>query len=167
MTDARAISAQLVDHMRRYSISVAGCWIWSGALDSHGYGVINIGGTKKAHRVSWIAFNGPIPEGMSVLHKCDVPSCINPNHLFLGTQADNMADMIAKGRDRKAVGDNHPSRRYPELRRGINNSRARLSEADIEAIRSSPMGCRKLAKLYGISVTHACNIRNRKAWGHI
>lgn len=182
---AAAIQAQLVvpikakrkaglsiqERLQRNCIPIpfAGCFVWCGALDNKGYGVINIGGglARKAHRVSWSVFRGPIPPGMNVLHRCDMPCCINPDHLFLGTQADNVADMIAKGRDRKAVGDNHSSRLYPELRRGENHSRARLSEKDILAIRSSPMGCRRLAKLYGVTVTHINNIRSRKAWAHI
>ena len=76
------------------------CWPWLASLHTGGYGMI--GGPKQsvlhAHRVSWEIHNGAIPAGMSVLHRCDTPSCTNPNHLFLGTSADNMADMNRKGR---------------------------------------------------------------------
>ncbi len=76
----------------------AGCWIWMGG-NCRGYGHIKVKGkTKKTHRVAWELAYGPIPEGLFVLHHCDVPPCANPDHLFLGTHTDNMRDMIAKGR---------------------------------------------------------------------
>lgn len=80
----------------------SGCHLWLGAVRS-GYGVIGSGVGKKvalAHRVSWGLANGPIPAGLCVLHRCDVPSCVNPDHLFLGTIKDNSLDMVAKRRDR-------------------------------------------------------------------
>lgn len=82
-----------------------GCWEWVGHRLKKGYGQMRCG--KKlvlAHRASWAAFKGEIPVGLFVLHKCDNPSCCNPEHLFLGTNADNMNDMVAKGRN------NHPRR---------------------------------------------------------
>ena len=83
------------------------CWPWR-ATQWRGYGKIGIGGATgtdvRAHRVSWEIHNGPIPAGMLVCHRCDAPSCVNPAHLFLGTQRDNMADMLAKGRHAHAGG---------------------------------------------------------------
>jgi len=91
----------------------AGCILWLGAVNKDGYGVIGSGGQVGnnilAHRASYIISAGPIPTGMSVLHKCDNPTCVNIDHLFLGTQADNIHDMVSKGRHRKRMPG---SRRY-------------------------------------------------------
>lgn len=78
-----------------------GCWEWQRAKDKHGYGRMDDGGsTKLAHRIFWERAHGPTPDGLNVLHHCDNPPCVNPAHLFLGTQEDNMQDAAAKGRIR-------------------------------------------------------------------
>jgi hypothetical protein len=80
--------------------SGADCWQWLGHTKLKGYGYFNIGNriSTQAHRVAWKLRRGPIPEGMCVLHRCDNPGCCNPSHLFVDTQAANMEDMVAKGR---------------------------------------------------------------------
>lgn len=76
-----------------------GCWLWKGHADGFGYGRLNVAGVRtQAHRYSWELTNGPIADGQFALHKCDTPACVRPEHLFLGTQADNIHDMDQKGR---------------------------------------------------------------------
>lgn len=86
---------------RYMPVTETGCWLWIGVLDRGGYGRIPIKKYKvrSAHRVAWELFNGLIPNGLFVLHKCDTRSCVNPEHLFLGTQTDNMVDCAKKGRN--------------------------------------------------------------------
>lgn len=96
------------------------CWYWVGARHKLGYG---LAATGKAHRVSWELHCGSIPEGMNVLHRCDVRCCVNPDHLFLGTQADNVHDMCDKGR-----------RRSGDIR-GEKNPQSKLTVEKVAAMR--------------------------------
>ena len=96
-------TATIKDRLEAYSMPEpnSGCWLWLGSVKGGEYGQIRIHCVNMfAHRVSYEEYVGPIPEETQVLHRCDTPSCINPSHLFLGTQRDNMEDMAAKGRGR-------------------------------------------------------------------
>ncbi len=82
---------------------MSGCWLWTAALSNKGYGFYFSDGHNFAHRWSYSHFVGPIPEGLIVRHRCDTPSCVNPDHLELGTQSDNMQDCIKRGRHKGAA----------------------------------------------------------------
>ena len=98
-------SFNLLEKLAYYSrVYASGCHLFIGSKDKWGYGLLYWEKKlKTAHRLAWVAHNGPIPVGMLVLHRCDVPSCVNPDHLWLGTNDDNMADMKAKGRARNGI----------------------------------------------------------------
>lgn len=128
------------------------CWQWTGSTHRReGYGVIRVGRQILAHRISWILHHGAIPGGMCVLHRCDNPSCTNPDHLFLGTQADNLADMRAKGRQQK----------------GEKHHRAKLTELDILNIRILDIPQSALAKLYEVTQPTICAIKTRHTWKEV
>lgn len=135
----------------------SGCWLWLQWLNQHGYGTL-LSANKKwlAHRAAWVAYRGPIPDGLCVCHRCDVRSCVNPDHLFLGTNADNMADKIRKGRGTPV----------PRLR-GSANASARLTEERAAAILSSSGTERFVAKQFGVSCTTVHFIRSGRAWAHL
>lgn len=134
-----------------------GCWIWRGRSNWGGYGVIgHRHRAVLAHRTSWAANRGDIPFGIDVLHHCDVRLCINPDHLFLGTDADNIADMDAKGR------------RY--VLRGEENGCSKLREEQIADILSRPRGYGTgvaLAEEFGVSPSLISLIRLGKVWHHV
>jgi hypothetical protein len=104
-------------------VSGDGCWLWKGSPAAGGYGRAGIGSRKTAlaHRVAYEIVKGDVPDGMCVLHHCDVRLCVNPAHLFVGTRGDNARDMAAKGRQylqrnpQTYAGDRHWKRRHPEL----------------------------------------------------
>jgi hypothetical protein len=131
----------------------SGCWLWLRGLDRSGYGGIFFNSKSRgAHRVSWELFNGPVPAGMCVLHRCDVRSCINPDHLFLGTKADNNEDMHLKGRAKNLYGEAHQN--------------SKLSDKMIDDIRArSKLGedPKKLAMEYGVHYQYICKIRSGRA----
>jgi len=134
------------------------CWLWAAALDKDGYGKLRVGGRMlSAHRVSYELHNEPIPNGMCVCHCCDTRLCVNPTHLFLGTQADNNRDMTIKGRQDTA--------------RGEASGTAKLTEADVLSIRAlyatGGLTHRELAKRFGVERSNVSHIVSRKTWSHV
>lgn len=146
-------------------VPIAGCWLWLGSLRGKDqYGVLISGGTKhlprwlSAHRFFYERMVGPIPAGMQCCHRCDVPCCVNPAHIFLGTPLDNMNDKINKGRHRWG--------RVPGEKHG--NSRLTVDGVlDMRSARDSGVTLEAIAQRHGVSVAHAHRIVNRKAWAHV
>jgi len=134
------------------------CWDWLGAL-SQGYGHQEVAGSRtKAHRLSWVIHFGPIPDGLCVLHRCDNPRCVNPAHLFLGTQADNIQDMMAKDRGRWPV------------RSGEDANNARLTAAQVRTIRERVAAGEtrgSLARELGVHKTTVAKIVSGKLWATV
>jgi hypothetical protein len=132
-----------------------GCWLWKATVGSHGYGQLSFASTAMtAHRVAWQLYRGDIPQGLFVLHKCDVRLCVNPDHLFLGTHADNMSDCQSK--QRNAHGDRHGN--------------AKLTEEQAREIKNSPANRGVgsfLSKKFGISRATISEIRNGSTWKHL
>lgn len=147
--------ASLNEKLKFEPITETGCYIWVGPDMPNGYGRVFIQGKYHyAHRVMYELTFGPVSPGMSVLHRCDVPACVNPCHLFLGTHAENMADMVRKGRSPRQPGE-------------ANESGAKLTAKDIPEIRSDGRTHREIAVDYGVSHRTIGKIKNRQDWAHI
>jgi hypothetical protein len=132
------------------------CWEWGGYRNEKGYGVINLRGRRMlAHRFAW-QLQASLPSRLSVLHHCDNPACVKFKHLFLGTRADNNADMRQKGRDAN-----------PPRLTGARNHQTHVSEEDVRNIRVSLESGPVLAERYGITRTQIWMIRHRRSWAHI
>jgi hypothetical protein len=138
-----------------------GCWLWTAGCTSGGYGTfgVRVDGRwrmMRAHRIAWQLHVGPIPPGLCALHHCDTPPCVNPQHLFLGTQAENNRDMTAKGRRAPTVGGANPN--------------AALSEAEaLSILRLKGSGQRQadVALSFGVTQTQVSRIWLGKAWAHL
>lgn len=142
------------------SSSLNGCWLWTGATNNHGYGVIGRGrrgdGTARAHVLSYEWANGPVPIGLVVCHACDTPGCINPAHLFTAPQSENVADMNRKGRGvppPHGAGDSSPA--------------AKLDFLDVALVRTlleDGMSHRRVARELGVSKSTVTRIANHQTW---
>lgn len=161
--------------MAKVEIQENGCWLWQGAKGKKGYGMFSMGpkykpdGSRRntmvgAHRASYLLFKGEIPEhdsyhGLCVLHKCDNPACVNPDHLFLGTNEDNVHDMDAKGRR-----VNGPS--Y-----GSAHGNSVLNEKQVleimELLKARKPTQKEIAKMYGVANTTINHIATGRLWSHL
>jgi HNH endonuclease len=150
------------ERLDRYVITASGCWEWKGARNSFGYGTVGIRDrilglhqSWLAHRLSYATFIGAIPPGLNVLHRCDNPPCINPLHLFLGTDADNHADMIRKGRQRNVRGE------------GVINSK--MTDEKVRRIRSlfPVLNDCEIARVFQVSSNLIWGIRHGRSWRHV
>jgi hypothetical protein len=140
-----------------------GCWLWTAALDSAGYGTLNVNGkTVKAHRWAWSIFHGPIPAGRFVCHRCDNPACVNAEtHLFLGTVADNSADMVRKGRGCLGARNGRAvltPDRVAEIRRLARSGRLRMRGQPGEITQTD------LARAYGVTQSQISAVANGREW---
>jgi hypothetical protein len=132
----------------------SGCWLWMGGVSSRGYACFSVDGIQRqAHHISYLHFNGPIPEGEIVRHKCDVRSCVNPDHLLVGTYADNSKDMVV--RNRQAKGE----------KQGI----AKLSAEQVRRIRSlrGKVSQHGIAVMMGVSQPTVWRVLHGETWGHV
>lgn len=135
----------------------SGCWIWTGNTFKArgGYGCFTCRPcgirSERAHRRAWELYRGPIPDGAHVLHRCDTPTCVNPDHLFLGDQAANMADKAAKGRQNR--GETHGMRK--------------LSEEQARAIIADRRLYREVAEEMGVSIQTVSDIKRGRSWPHL
>lgn len=127
------------------------CWNWTGHTIGGGYGAIRVNGVNRvAHRVSWELANGEIPNGLLVCHKCDNRVCVRPDHLFIGTQSDNILDCSRKGRMNRPKGENC--------------SFSKLTIDQVKEIRISKLGTVYLGKIYGVNASTISKIRKGKRW---
>lgn len=149
------LNRELIEKLS-FPVTETGCWIWTGPDGAWGYGSVGIDYKQwRAHRASWHAFNGPIPDGLHVLHKCDVRLCVNPAHLFLGTHTDNMRDCLAKGR----------------FYCGVRHQWAKLDEHAVRQIRAEyalpGANQYQIARRFGVQQGLISQIVNRRIWAHV
>jgi len=143
--------------------SVTGCLEWMGHRNggTMGYGSFFTGEGQgrspwPTHRVAWVIANGPIPPGMCVCHHCDNRPCVEVRHLFLGTRADNSADMVAKKRHRAVIGEAQPTAKMTARR-----------VVELRSMYATGLSAAKVAPLFGISKSQVLAIVNRRYWAHV
>ena len=162
---ARQVENHLLDHVAR---TASGCWEWQRCRVESGYGKVNIDKVLyRVHRVSYVLFCGPIPDGLYVCHRCDNPPCCNPTHLFLGTNSENMRDCVGKGRFEKG------GRCCPPLNRswGEKCSLSKLTAEQVKSIRAEyipyVVTYKMLARKYGVHPETILNVVTRKKWAQL
>lgn len=129
----------------------SGCWLWAGCQTGGGYGKVKVAQrTGLAHRHAYALMVGPISEGKIICHRCDTPLCVNPAHLYAGTDLDNSRDKMARGRDRKATGEANPN--------------AKLTWVQVREIRAAGGSCAVIGKRYGVDPSTVWDIRRGAIW---
>lgn len=147
------------DRFQKKFLVTPGCWLWLRGK-RNGYGQFDLKGkTVSAHRASYEFYVGKIPDGLRVLHKCDNPPCINPDHLFLGTDRDNVADCVKKGRSNRS--------RFVGGAVGGANGRAKLTQESVLKIRADKRKLIEIAADYGVTSTTVCDIKAGRRWKHL
>lgn len=152
---------QFAEHFAKKHIPepMSGCWLWEEGLNPGGYGwCMCYDSPRLAHRLAYVIHKGGIPddengEPLCVLHRCDTPSCVNPDHLFLGSYQDNADDRGRKGRTRTGRGERH--------------HKAVLTEAQVRAIYSDPRSSVKLALIFGVTKSTILFIKQGRTWRHL
>ena len=153
--------APLEDRFFRNIEKTDSCWTWRGRIVGKGYGMIGLGGKGAkqvlVHRLSYEIHKGLIPDGLVIMHKCDNPRCVNPDHLEAGTQSQNIKDAFARGRKFN----------LPNGIKGEEHGASKLTEQIVLAVRASTLSVAKLAELHGVNKSTIERIRYRKTWRHI
>lgn len=154
----------LEQRLEQYAVQIlpSGCIIWMGHSDADGYGIACMKKSdgkknRRVHRLVYEQLHGPITSGLVICHRCDVPSCVNPDHLFAGTRADNTSDMWAKKRWKPGAQDNN----------GERNPNSKLSSLDVAQIiqmRASGIKTKHLSELFGVNRSQIQRICAGKAW---
>lgn len=146
---------QIAEVLASRSIDRDGCRLWQGSYTQDGYGRLRWNGERVTHRIAYILANGPIDDDLQVLHRCDTPACIRPDHLFLGTHTDNMKDMVAKRRSNY----------------GVRNGGAKLTPEQVIEMRrlyaTQYYSHADLAVMYDISETQVRRILSGRKWPHL
>lgn len=155
---SQGLSQRAIPHFWSKVMITKNCWIWTGSRHKQGYGRLNVPGKERhlamAHRVSFILNCGPIPDGLDVCHSCDYPPCVRPDHLYAGTESQNIRDSVARDR---AANQYKPRR-------------AKLTETEVDELRQlydNGEPTPYLAKHYGITIHQAWMIVTRKSWANI
>lgn len=147
-------------------ITETGCWIFMGALNESGYGIVGVGargyGVDRAHRITYSHFIGDIPQDMFVCHKCDVRSCCNPAHLFIGTNQDNVNDMVSKKRNSRPPSNTHI--------KGIVHVHHKLNDEKVKKmriLRDKGKTLKYLSDMFGVCDSVVLKICKRTSWKHV
>jgi hypothetical protein len=154
----------------KITIDDNGCWLWDNDKQRGGYGMFWDGQKpKSAHRLVYELLVSKVESKDCVCHKCDNRRCVDPSHMFIGSHADNSADMVSKGR--QAKGNRHWTKTSPELLDGHavgeKNSRAKLKDKDVKLIRESSLSVKELAEIYGMSYMGMYKVKSGLRWAHV